>query len=410
MAMMYRLLVRVALCVLAVTAGAPVLSAQNVFSVRLDTVTANAGDTVTVNAYYTFSATGTHNINSFTAQFDYDSTEAHLLGFVVSGTASAAFDTADRTSHRGLTLGGGQFDHEIDLTNPVLFGIRFLVNRRLADTAFVRWDTNVTLFDPEEGVDQVLRQDGWVRTHSTVGHVAVSTPGETIKGITIGYSPDSVSFDLPFVVSNLDSANMKIASLTFTYDSTVLSWARTVTASSESLKVDSIGTTVLLGGLQQCTIVLASQTGTIKGSDTLADLTFVGLVGLDTVCEAFTNVSLRPVNSDAWIGNTAYSFDSICLEGTAPSGVTQVEEQSNMKMYPNPATNEVTIGVPGNADGMKFELYDAVGRLSFEGPLVLGEWQIPAGFQAGVYEVVINGSLLTTQRSKCVGTLIVEPR
>lgn len=301
---MDRLLIRVAFCVLAVIAGAPALSAQNVFSIRFDTVTANAGDTVTVNAYYTFSATGSHNINSFSAQIDFDSTEVHLLGYVLAGTATPAADTdLSGTSHRGGITAFGQ--SEIDLTNPVLFGMRFLVNRQLADTAFVQWDTNVTLFDSEEGVDQVFRQDGWVRTHSTAGHVTISTPGETIKGITVGYSPDSVSFDLPFVVSNLDSANMKIARLTFSYDSTILSWARTVTGSSESLTVDSIGTTDLLGGLQQCTIVLASKTGTIKGSDTLANLTFVGLVGLDTVCEAFTNVMLRPVNSDAWLGNTA---------------------------------------------------------------------------------------------------------
>ncbi len=408
MAMMYRLLVRVALCVLAVIAGAPVLSAQNVFSIRFDTVTANPGDTVTVNAYYTFSATGAHNINGYSVQIDFDSTEVRLLGYVLAGTATPPTDTGfSGTSHRGITAIG---QSEIDLTNPVLFGIKFLVNRRLADTAFIRWDTNVTLFDSEEGVDQVLRQDGWVRTHSTAGHVTVSTPGEIIKGVTLGYSPDSVSFELPFVASNLDSANMKIARLTFTYDSSVLSWARTVTGSSESLTVDSIGTTVLLGGLQQCTIVLASQTGTIKGSDTLANLTFVGLVGLDTVCEAFTNVTLRPVNSDAWIGNTAYSFDSICLEGTAPSDVALVDEQSKIKMYPNPAADEVTIDMPGNTEGMKFELYDALGRLSFEGPLVVGEWQIPPGFQAGAYEVVINGSLFTTQESKCIGTLIVAPR
>jgi hypothetical protein len=407
MAMMCRLLVRAVLCVLAVIAGASALFAQNVFSIRFDTVTAKGGDTVTVNAYYTFSATGAHDINNFTAQLDYDSTEARLLGFVIGGTASAAFDTTARASHRGLTVGGGQFDQEIDLTNPVLFGIRFLVNRQLADTAFVQWDTNVTMFDSASNVNQVIYKNGWMRTLSTAGHVVIQTPGKTIKGITEGYSPDSVFFELPFVVSNLNSAKMTSARLTFTYDSTVLSWDRMFDASSESLAVDSIGTTVLLGGLQQCTIVLASQTGVIKGSDTLVNLKFAALVGLDTVCEALTNVTLRPVNSDASIGNTGYFFDSICLEGTVPSEVASVNAPSGIKMYPNPARDRVTIDGPGNADELIIEAYDVVGRLSFSGHLMLGEWQIPPGIEAGAYEIVLSGGIRGLQT---IGTLIVALR
>jgi len=401
--MMYGLLVRVALCGFALVVSTQTLFAQNVFSIRFDTVTASAGDTVTVNALYTFKSTHAHNINGYTAQINYDSTEVHLLGYVLAGTATPPADTGfSGTSHRGISALG---QSEIDLANPVLFGIRFRVDRQLADTAFVQWDTNIPILGSTQGVDRVSYADGWVRTPTAAGHVVIQTPGETLKGITAGYFPDSIPFTLPFVVSNLDGANMTSARLTFTYDTTVLSWGQTIAGSSESLKLDSIGTTVLPGGLQQCTIVLSSTTGTIKGSDTLVKLPFVGLVGLDTVCEALTNVTLRPVNSDALIGNTAYLFDSICLEGSAPSDVAQGNGSLSLEMYPNPATDRVTINVSGNTEDANLKIYDAVGRLLFDGPLVHEEWEIPSGFRSGAYQVVLNEA----NHKIRIGTLIVAP-
>jgi len=403
MAMMCRLLVRVVLCALAVIASAPPLFAQNVFSIRFDTVTAKAGDTVTVNAIYTFSSTSAHNINNFTARFEYDSTEAHLLGFVLAGTASGGlFDTI--TSHRGITALG---QSEIDLTNPVLFRMRFRVDRQLSDTAFVRWDTNVTMFTMSSGVDSVVRRDGWVRTPATNGHVRIQTPNLEVKGVTEGLQPDSVSFYLPFMVSNLDSAHITTARLTFTYDSTVLSWAGTVAGSSESLTVDSIETADISGGFVQCAIVLTSQSGEIKGSDVFIDLEFTGLVGLDTVCEPLTNVTLRPLNPDALIGNTDYVPNAICLEGSAPSEVSQKTSSSLVSMYPNPARDQVTILELENSEGKKVEMFDEMGRLSFSGLLILGGWHIPSGFMPGAYEVVLFDA---SQKPQKRGMLIVSPR
>jgi len=97
------------------------------------------------------------------------------------------------------------------------------------------------------------------------------------------------------------------------------------------------------------------------------------------------------------------------IRSSKPLGIVQSvsDVQPSLTMYPNPAEDHVMISAPGYGDGSRVEVYDAAGRLSFEGPLVHGGWQIPSGFPAGAYEVLLSDESRTVQN---IGTLIVSPR
>jgi len=78
------------------------------------------------------------------------------------------------------------------------------------------------------------------------------------------------------------------------------------------------------------------------------------------------------------------------------------------RLYPNPASERVTIDAPEYTEGATLEVFAVTGRLAFSGPLGSGGgWQIPSEFQAGAYEVVLSDS---RRGSEYVGTLIVAPR
>jgi len=157
------LLVRaVVISAFALSAGP--ISAQNVMSLRIDTVTANPGATVDVRVMYTFTSTHSHNIHDYNARFLFDTLKSHLNAYILTGSASAALSFPNDTigSHTGLLMvGNGQ---EIDLTDSILFTIRMTIDSN-ADTALVRWDTNWVVFGAgNEGVDTVHQKDGWIRT------------------------------------------------------------------------------------------------------------------------------------------------------------------------------------------------------------------------------------------------------
>jgi len=380
------------------------VEAQNVFHVWFDTVTARAGDTVEMNVHYTFTSTHSHSIDSYQLRFMYDTSEVFPIypyAFVLDSTASGLFfDTT--FSHSGI-LAIGQ--SELDLTNPVLIRIRFRVNRQLADTAFIRWDTSSDLFDPSEGVDQVILQDGWIRTASVAGHMALSTPPVTVHGITDGYSPDSVAFKLPVSVSNIASANIRSALFSFAYDSARFPLNGVSADAASGIEVDSVNSSPIAEGSRQVNIWIHGLNGAIGGGDTLLRIAFTGLVGLDTICDTLGDVSLRPTNADGLIGNTVYPGNPICLEGVAPSAVEMPEElpANNLQIYPNPATVAVRMEAPDEAAPATITVFDMLGRTigEWSGGEVL--WQIPPGVVPGIYRVVCG-----QQQKMFMKTLVIE--
>lgn len=405
MAKTMKLLARVCFTLLILT-GCRIeqVKAQNVFQVWFDTVAATAGDTVQVNVYYTFTSTHAHAIDYYQLRFQYDSSEVSPLesaAYGLAGTASGLFfDTT--TSHLGITAQG---QSELDTTNPVLIRIRFRVNRQLADTAFIRWDTSFNMFVQGENVDQVIRQDGWIRTATPAGHVVLSTPPITVHGITVGYSPDSVAFMLPVSVSNLSAANLRSALLSFTYDSTTLSLSGVLPTGNSGVRVDSMQSNPLPGGRQQVNTWISAMNGVITGGDTMITLAFDGLVGLDTVCDMLSDVSLRPTNADGLIGNTVYLGNPMCLEGEAPSSVTMVQPpDAGLKIYPNPATDAVRIDATDGATPGTITAYDMLGRMIArwtDGNEV--QWQIPSSLTPGIYRVVCEQREETFMK-----TLVIE--
>lgn len=390
MALVKRMTV-LALFGLALFATATISRAQGTFQIRFDTVLAKAGDTVTVAARYTFVPKGSHNINSYSAILDWDTSELHLVAFVLDSTATLASDTnLVGTSHHGISAIG---QTEIDLTNPVLFKIRFLVDSHFADTAFIGWDTNSILIDPMEGVGTVTRQGGWIRTSSIAGHVSLETPARTVKGYTQGFFADSVGFDLPVIISNVAPANMHHAQLSFTWDSTAVSWDGQIASGTEKLRVDSITFTPLEAGIEAATLSFSSNGSSIQGADTLVVLKMVGLVWTDTFCEALTDVSLRPSDSNAFIGNTDYTASPICLEWEARMSVAASGSINDLSVYPNPASGEAWI--TSEDESADLNVYDRIGRMVFSGKLENGLWRIPNSIASGIYEAIVgsNGRL-----------------
>jgi len=187
-----------ALAVITLVSGA---TAQNIMRLRFDTVTAHPGDIVTLNVYYTFSATHGHDIQDVRVRMRYDTNLVWPVKYILDGTASASFyDTT--TSHLGiLAIGQGQ---EMDFTNPVLLRIQFRVDSALSDTAWIRWDSDykyaTSVFElSSDGVDSVTFEDGWIRVPAVAS--VLSAPSE--KNLTIFPNPakDEVMLSLPDVNS-----------------------------------------------------------------------------------------------------------------------------------------------------------------------------------------------------------------
>src|ERR1700733_10576442 len=160
MTMISRLLVRAAMIAFAVSACAISAQAQFGVSLRFDTATANPGDTVNLDVYYKFTSGQPQDVQDFDVRYEYDTTEIYAFDYILDGTASANMSILD-TSHHGILVANGS----LDLTNPILFKIRFRVNKRLSDTAFIQWDTGVTVFDFSDSIN-VTEQNGWIKTPS----------------------------------------------------------------------------------------------------------------------------------------------------------------------------------------------------------------------------------------------------
>jgi hypothetical protein len=107
-------------------------------------------------------------------------------------------------------------------------------------------------------------------------------------------------------------------------------------------------------------------------------------------------------------------IDSVTLEDgwirtpRSPAAVQVASSELELpRLYPNPAYDQVMIDASGLGAGITLQVFDAVGRLAFAGPLLFGAWQIPSEFEAGTYEIVVFDE---NRRPQYIGTLIVAPR
>src|ERR1035437_8367969 len=355
--------------------------AQNVFRVRIDTITANAGDTVFVNAYYTFTTSKPHTIDHYLARFLYDASLLRIVGYATDSTASAMlFDTIG--THVGLWAHG---DQEINLGNPVLFRIRVVLSSNIGDTAWLRRDRSWMMLDALTGVHSIIQQDGWIRTATATGHTVMTSPGRSISGISNGYRSDSVGFDLPITISDISKANVRSARLTFVYDSNHLSFGD---ASGASKTADL---TSVVRSYDTVTLLFSGKEGGgVQGGDTLTVLHFVALVGIDTECLTLRDLAWRPLDSGAVTGNTTFAFDSISLFGRY--GIETVDGTSAphaIRVYPNPSSGSVVIEGLAN---VTLRVSDELGRCVWTGEARDGFWKIPATVPDGIYTIVVQGA------------------
>ncbi|MDP4198546.1 MAG: hypothetical protein Q8922_00580 [Bacteroidota bacterium] len=359
--------------------GISKVHAQNVFRVRIDTITAKAGDTVTVNVNYQFTATHSHMLNGYVARFLYDTNLIWIASYVTDSTATAGF--ISEVSHRGISIWPDS--HEIDLTNPVLFRMRVVLRATLSDTAWIRWDSSFALFDPSTGVDSTIQQDGWVRTSTDEGHTILTSPGASIAGYSNGYVADSVKFDLPVTVTDLSRANVQKARFGFVYDPSRLIFE---SASSNTNSDQILATTQ---SWDTVSILIGGRNGNpVLGGDTLAVLHFVALVGIDTECMMLGNLSWHPVNADAHIGTCVFDFDSICLFGHyLVSGVTEKPSLMALQVYPSLARDFVNVT---GFENLMIRVYDPLGRCTDEERIVDGMWRIPSFLPNGIYVIVVR--------------------
>jgi hypothetical protein len=375
----------------------------NVFRVRIDRVTAKAGDTVDVSVLYTLAAPNPHNIHGFVSRFTFDSTLIRVVDFITDGTASAGMGfTPNRTPPiAGLVALGNQ---EIDLTNPVLFKIRIAVNTRLSDTGWLRWDRSITPIDRAWGVDSTVEDDGWVKTPESRGHVDLATPGITLHGESDGYTPDSVTFSLPVIVSGIGAAKMQSAVLRFEYDTSRLAF----------LGVRQTGAEQISGTLRSrdiVSILIQSIGGTIAGGDTLAGLQFAALLGTDTMCTALRNMRLMPLNGDAFLGNSIYSYDSICLfGGWKNSSISrEAKHHASLGIYPNPAECHVAFRGDGFDEMSRYRIsvFDMTGVLVFRSVDKNADWNVAPGTPQGVYEVIFED---VTRAERSAERVVIGPQ
>ncbi len=395
------LLRRVVLIALAVCATALSSAAQNVMHVRVDTLTAQPGDTVFVNVLYTFQATRGHNVHDFVARFLFDSSDMTILGYQLAGTASAAISFIQDTTigdHTGLVAVGNLQDNEIDLTDSVLFRMRVAIPPQLADTAWIRWDTNWAVFDVSDSVDSVVREDGWVRTPSTAGHISLAMP--SVRADT------GQSVRVPVLLGDVHRAGISAGVLRFVIDTMQLPVRNIVagTPSDAVLQAWSIY-------LDTVSITLhAGVGGVIAGDDTLVFLTLHTSPRQDTAC-LMPVIEFDSVQAK-YTGNVSAAVGNICVVPglSGPSSVSsEMPGLPDIGVFPNPARNEVTFLHSGDAlrfdGGAQLHVFDAVGRRVYSAALQASVWRIPPSLTPGVYEIVLQGDTW-----RWMGTLLIEPR
>jgi len=403
MTMISRLLARAALIALAVCACAYSAQAQYGMSLRFDTIVANPGDTVNLNVYYKFTSKLPQNVQDFNIRFAYDTSEIYAFDYIINGTASDSLYILD-TSHQGIIVADSNIytSHSLDFTNPILCKIRFVVKKRLADTAFIRWDTGVSVFEYSDSIN-VTEQNGWIRTPSVVGNVTLSTP-------SIVVDTDEV-FTIPVSIIGVENANIDSAVLMFEVDSARLLFKEALAGAISNVVVRSVSVTqsVDTSHLDTVSIVLKAIGGYIASSDSLVVISLRSIPWYDTACVALRDIRLVALNSGSFIGNTDASSGSICVVpgSTPPADVRQSAAKfDGLVAYPNPAKDQVTFddGSGIYSGRVTIEVYDPLGRMVYASGDSYPVWQIPSDIRAGTYLVVIN-----TETRRLTTCLIIVP-
>jgi hypothetical protein len=355
-------------------------SAQHLMRVRIDTVSGNAGDTVTVNVFYTFTGSVPFDLHSFNAKFEYDTSLAWIAGYVTSGTASKAIPVYDN-SHLGIVCLASS-GTDIDFSNPVLFRMRVALKHALSDTAWIHW----VAFGTDAPVDSVVTQDGWARTVTVTAHTVLHAPQRTVHGIFRGLYPDSVRFDLPVIVSDILSANVKQALLTFAFDHNHLAIESVTSKIAQSVLSVRPGTNV---SYDTARVEFESQTP-ITGNDTLLTIHFYALIGPDTVCTALEGVTWRPLNGDAKLGAADIDFDSACpiqMFGMYVPALVSEATREPVRLYPNPARDYV---ISTGSEATTLKVFDALGRLVGECEHSVNAWLVPPSLKSGTYRIIVQ--------------------
>jgi len=394
MAMISRLLIRVVLIAFAVLITLQSAEAQYSMSLRFDTVTANPGDTVNLNVYYKFTSGLPKSVQDFNLRFEYDTNEVYAFDYTLSGTAADSLFVRDDSHHGIIVTDSDAYTfHSLDFTNPILCKIRFRVSKRLADSAFIRWDTGVSVFEYSDSIN-TSEHDGLIRTPSVAGHVILANPEVTVD--------TGKSFQIPISISGIENAKIDSALLRFEVDTTRLPFREVfagVTSNAVVSSSSASGDTV--------SVVLKASEGFIMNSDTMITIAFYSIPWYDTACVMLSNVRLLPLNAGSLIGNTASSTGSICIVpgSKPPAGVnTSTVDHGSFWVYPNPARDEVTFDADGNSSRASFEVYDLLGRRAYRSIGAHSVWQIPAGFQPGLYFVKMD-----TEARSVTKSLIIEP-
>src|SRR5205085_11080264 len=127
-----------------------------------------------------------------------------------------------------------------------------------------------------------------------------------------------VNFEVPVWTADLSLDTMLTAVLTFDYDPQRLTF-RGAATTGQDISLGDVSETVL-GSRKRVALSLAARgSETLNGADTIVRLYFLGYIGLDTVCETLGALTFQA--RQGLVGNTNYTPNAICLEGSNFSSV-----------------------------------------------------------------------------------------
>lgn len=145
--------------------------------------------------------------------------------------------------------------------------------------------------------------------------------------------------------------------------------------------------TLLLAALLLVSVSLKGQTSLPStGGDAVSSTCrvsyTVGQMAIQTAYERVVNGNQANVREGV---QQTYTVEELKIDGAEPFSF-------NIKVYPNPTTDNVTIGVGGSVAGLRYELYDTDGRLIKRDTIRTEEQNLDLhGLPAGAYLLRVEG-------------------